>query len=79
MVWFYTRGVERRPCETRLSEDGNAYDLVIREPGKTHVERFPDLPKLMAREHQLLAAWRAQGWNNADAGYASLRWPSTAS
>ena len=59
--------------------DGGRDHLVIPEPGKIHVERFPDLPKLMAREHQLLTAWRAQGWNNADAGYASLRWPTTAS
>ena len=79
MVWFYTRGVERRSCETRLSEDGDGYELVIREGGKARVERFADLRKLMSREHQLLATWRAQGWNNADAGYASLRWPTTAS
>ena len=40
MVWFYTRGMERRSCETRLAADGRkAFELVIREPGKAHVER----------------------------------------
>jgi len=79
MVWFYTLGVERRSCETRLSEDGEGYELVIREAGQARVEQFADLRKLMAREHQLLPAWRAQGWSTADAGYASLRWPTMAS
>jgi hypothetical protein len=79
MVWFYSRGLERRSCETRLSENGDGYELVIREAGKARVEGFADLRKLMAREHQLLAAWRAQGWSSADAGYANLRWPTTAS
>ena len=76
MVWFYTRGVERRSCETRLSPDGNAFELVIRERGKAHVERFAVLARLMAREHQLLTAWRAQGWKNAESGYAAVRWAS---
>jgi hypothetical protein len=76
MVWFYTRGVERRSCETRLAADGKAFELVIREPGKAQVERFADLPKLMAREHQLLTAWRAQGWKNAESAYAAVRWAS---
>jgi hypothetical protein len=76
MVWFYTRGLERRSCETRISADGEAFELVIREPGTARVERFADLPKLMSREHQLLTAWRAQGWENAESGYAAVRWAS---
>lgn len=76
MVSSYTRGVERRSCETRLAADGQAFELVIREPEKVHVERFVDLAKLLAREHQLLTAWRAQGWKNTESGYAAVRWAS---
>jgi hypothetical protein len=50
MVWFYTPDLERRSCETRLTADGKAFELVIRDLGKDHVERFAELPKLMARE-----------------------------
>ena len=61
MVWFYTRGLARRSCETRLATDGEGFELVVRDAGKVRVERFADLPKLMARAHQLLTAWKAQG------------------
>lgn len=79
MVWFYTRGVERRSCETRLAVEGDGYELVIRDPGKIHVERFVEFRKLLAREHQLLTAWRAQGWRNDQGAYAGLRWSATSS
>lgn len=62
MIWFYVLGAERRICETRLSADGDGYELIIGESGGTHVERFRDLPGLLRREHEVLAAWRAQGW-----------------
>ena len=62
MVWFYTRGREQRSCETRLALIGDGYELVVREHGETRTERFGDLQRLLSREHELLAAWRAQGW-----------------
>jgi hypothetical protein len=73
MVWFYARGQERRSCETRLAAVPGGYELVIREAQTTSVESFTDLRKLLSREHQLLTAWKAQGWKNAEAAFASLR------
>lgn len=64
MIWFYVLGTERRVCETRLAADGDGYELIIGERGGTHVERFRDLPELLRREHEVLAAWRAQGWRS---------------
>jgi hypothetical protein len=62
MVSFYVRGQERRSCETRLAEDDHGYELVLNDAAGSHIERFLTLRKLLAREHELFAAWRAQGW-----------------
>ena len=74
MVWFYARGPERRSCETRLALVGEGYELVVREGKQVWVESFADLPTLLSREHELLTAWKAQGWSNEDGAYGSLRW-----
>ena len=68
MVWFYVRGDERRSCETRLLHQGDGFELVICEAGEQHVERFAHFRDLLAREHSLLAAWKAQGWANVQSG-----------
>jgi hypothetical protein len=68
MVWFYARGAERRSCETRLAIEGDGYELVVRDASDIRIERFSDLRKLLGREHELLTAWRAQGWRNAQEG-----------
>jgi hypothetical protein len=65
MVWFYARGAERRSCETRLAPNGHGYELVVRDADRAHTEHFTDLTRLLLREHELLAAWRAQGWRSA--------------
>jgi hypothetical protein len=62
MIWFYTRGSESRTCETRLADDGIGYQLVVTDGGGVHAETFSALSALLAREHELLAAWRALGW-----------------
>jgi hypothetical protein len=67
MVWFYVRGRQRRSCETRLSLDGAGYELVVTDARGCHAERFDDLARLLAREHELLAAWRALGWRDVTA------------
>lgn len=64
MIWFYQRGKESRTCETRLAADGNGYELVVVDGTGAHTETFPDLPRLLSREHELLAAWRALGWRD---------------
>jgi hypothetical protein len=62
MIWFFTRGDSHRSCETRLAAESEGYELVVTTDEGMHVERFGDLHKLLAREHEVLAAWRAQGW-----------------
>lgn len=73
MVSFYTRGGERRSCETRLAIVAEGYELVVREGGKIWTERFVELHRLLSREHELLAAWRAQGWRHESGAYPSGR------
>lgn len=65
MIYFFRRGDHSRSCETRLREDGPGYELVVTTDGESHVESFAELPALLAREHELLQAWRAQGWREA--------------
>ncbi len=62
MIWVYVLGQERRVCETRLAGDGEGYELILGDSAGTHVEGFRELPDLLRREHEILAAWRAQGW-----------------
>ena len=62
MVWFYSRGADTRTCETRLAVDSQGYELIVTDAEGVHVERFDELANLLAREHELLTAWRAQGW-----------------
>jgi hypothetical protein len=73
MITFYTRGAERRCCETRLAVDGKGYELVIHDSGLTYTERFSDLGALLGREHELVTAWRALGWRTPMPGVRS--WP----
>jgi hypothetical protein len=64
VLYFFRRGNVALTCETRLNPDGPGYQLVITESGRERIEHFTELPKLLAREHELLLAWRAQGWRN---------------
>jgi hypothetical protein len=38
---------------------------VITENGKVQLERFNGIERLLAREHELLNAWKALGWKEA--------------
>ena len=62
MIYFFRRGDASLTCETRLDPEGHGFELVISEQGKTRSERFEKLPAMLAREHELLHAWRALGW-----------------
>lgn len=64
MLYFFRRGDATMSCETRLNPDGAGYQLVVTENGVSRVEGFDAVPKLLSREHELLAAWRAQGWRD---------------
>lgn len=64
MIYFFRRGADALTCETRLSPDGPGYELVVTLMGEKHTESFETLPDMLAREHELLQAWRAQGWQD---------------
>jgi hypothetical protein len=63
VLYFFRRGDAALTCETRLHPHGPGYQLVITESAHERIENFAELPKLLAREHELLTAWRAQGWS----------------
>jgi hypothetical protein len=62
MLYVFVRGSHRKTCETRLSADGTGYELVVAEDGVERIDRYKTMERLLAREHELLQAWRAQGW-----------------
>ena len=69
MLYLFERGPgEAKVFEIRLRADGPGYELVIREGEAEHVESFDALPPLLAREHELMQAWRATGWRLAGPG-----------
>ena len=61
VLYFFRRGASTLSCETRLNPDGHGFQLVIVENGDSRVEDYAELPTLLAREHQLLHAWRLRG------------------
>ena len=65
MLYFLARGEQRISYEIRLVEDGAEYELVVRHEGAEQVERFSDMHRLLAREHELTSAWRALGWTDS--------------
>jgi hypothetical protein len=64
VLYFFRRGDAALTCETRLNPYGPGYQLVITENADERIENFAELPKLLSREHELLMAWRAQGWRD---------------
>lgn len=64
VIHFFKRGDTALTCETRLNPDGPGYQLIVDQGGDVHTETFAVLAELLAREHELLQAWRAQGWRD---------------
>ena len=62
MVYFFRKGLSTLSCETRLSAEAAGYELITTRDGHSQVEVFPTVAALLAREHELLQAWRAVGW-----------------
>jgi hypothetical protein len=62
VIYFFKLGNKSRSCETRLNPDGPGFQLLVTENGDTRVEDYDALPAVLAREHELVQAWRAQGW-----------------
>jgi len=66
VLYFFRRGDSTLTCETRLNPQGPGYQLVLTESEHERIENFAELRNLLAREHELLRAWRAQGWRDND-------------
>ena len=64
MLYFFRRGDAKLSCETRLNPEGLGFQLVIVENGNARIEDYDELSRLQSREHELLHAWRAQGWRD---------------
>ena len=62
MLYFFRRADSTLTCETRLDPMGNGFQLVVKENGHERIETFAELAKLLSREHELVQAWKAQGW-----------------
>ena len=63
MLYFLVRGSERKTYELRLNPEEEGFELIVQdEHGQQFVEQFSTLERALAREHELLCAWRAMGW-----------------
>jgi hypothetical protein len=74
MLYFFRRGQESLSCETRLNPDGPGFELVVTQQSASHVERFETVAGMLQREHELLQAWRAQGWTEVGKRPAPEAW-----
>lgn len=62
MTWLFTKGGQRMSCEVR--EAMLWYELVVTSPdGVARVERYTERAGMLRRQHELLCAWKAQGWS----------------
>ncbi len=68
VIYFFRRGTAALTWETRLNADGHRYDLVVTQAGESHVETFDTVAAMLAREHELVQAWRALGWQDLGTG-----------
>jgi hypothetical protein len=68
VLYFFQKGHSRLTAETRLHPGGEGYQLVVVTDRVEHVETFKELAALLSREHELLQAWRALGWQEVPAG-----------
>ena len=61
MTWVYTKGAQQISCEAR--EAMLWYELVVTSAdGVVRVERYTERAGMLRRQHELLCAWKAQGW-----------------
>jgi hypothetical protein len=71
MTWLFAKGDERQSCETR--EASLWYELVVTSPdGKARVERYTERAALLRRQHELVCAWKAQGWRELEPEHAPV-------
>ena len=72
MILLMAKGDERLSCEAR--EAMLWYELVVTSPeGAVRVERYTERAGMLRRQHELLCAWKAQGWRELEAEPAPVR------
>ena len=65
MTWIFAKDGQQMACESR--EAMLWYELVITSPdGVSRVERYTERVQMVRRQHELLCAWRAQGWQELE-------------
>jgi hypothetical protein len=61
----FAKGKQRQCCDVR--EESLWYELVITQPdGTKRVERYTERAAMLRRQHELLTAWKAQGWRELE-------------
>ena len=69
---IFAKGAQRQSCE--IHEASLWYELVITAPnGVTRVERYTERAGMLRRQHELLTAWKAQGWKEVEPEPAAVR------
>jgi hypothetical protein len=72
MTWLCAKGSQRMSFESR--EAMLWYELVVTTAdGMTRVERYTERAGMLRRQHELLCAWKAQGWRELEAEPAAVR------
>jgi hypothetical protein len=67
----FAKGRQRQSCD--VHEESLWYELLITEPnGVSRVERYTELAALLRRQHELLTAWKAQGWRELEPEAAAV-------
>jgi hypothetical protein len=69
---LFANGSRRQGCE--IHEASLWYELIITEAnGKRRVERYTERAAMLRRQHELLTAWKAQGWRELEEEPVALR------
>jgi hypothetical protein len=69
---LFAKGDQRQSCD--LHEASLWYELIITDPkGVKRVERYTERAAMLRRQHELLTAWKAQGWRELDVEPAIVR------
>jgi hypothetical protein len=72
MTWLFAKGRQRMSCEAR--ETMLWYELIVTGPdGVARVERYTERAGMLRRQHELLCAWKAQGWSELEDEPAAAR------
>jgi len=65
MTQLFAKGRQRMSCEAR--DAMLWYELIVTSSdGVPRVERYTERAGMLRRQHELLCAWKAQGWQEME-------------